>query len=359
MSQLKIATWNTEWMVSIFGGLWKEWQSPFIPDTFKGKTLGTMRLDPIADVPGLCQRMAGVIKDMGALIIGIQEAPPLKEQMEVFVHRFLGDEYVVHYSNSNLQTICALVHRSISDRVTALDPKGPETKLLRSAVPYYTWGGVTLKDQKSHHFDRYPLVLDFSPEGGKGLRVIVVHTKSKHSKLTLKLWEKRDRAAILDALDARRKLSAEVSVLRQFLDNQLEPPNENKALVVVGDCNDGPGQELMEQEFLVHNIIDEVVGSLLYPTRHFRHAMEPDVLAVAASTYFTDPFQGGQIKPDLIDHILVSPGIWQKTSPFKLKKKSCRVETKIYDKHNAETESVHERSLRPSDHRPISAVITY
>ena len=81
MSELMIATFNVEWMISIFGGLWKPWQSPHIPDTFPGKYFGKIWLEPIEDVPALCERIADVIRDIDAQIIGIQEGPPLQEQL--------------------------------------------------------------------------------------------------------------------------------------------------------------------------------------------------------------------------------------------------------------------------------------
>ncbi len=360
MSELKIATFNAEWMISIFGGLWKKWQSPTIPQTFPGKKIGGIQLEPIADVPALCERIAGVIRDVGAQIIGIEEAPPLMEQMQVFVQRFLNDEFVVHYSNANLQSICALVHRSISDAVTSLDPAGADTVAFRTPTPYYPWGAITQAEQKFHKFDRIPLILDFNSGAGKTLRIIVVHTKSKYSLLkTKEQWEQRDRPAVLDALNVREALSAEVMCLRQFLNVQLEPPDENRSIVVMGDFNDGPFGELMEREFLIHNIIDEMVGTLLQPQRHFRHAMQPEVLASATTTSFPDPLQGGQIVEELVDHILVSPGIWQGKAPFPLEEGSCQVETQAYETHTADHGPIRQRGLRPSDHKPVSAVFTY
>src|SRR5689334_6196799 len=118
MAELKIATFNVEWMIALFGGLWNDWQSPDIPASFSGKNLGGIHLEPIEDVSGLCKRIAGVIRDLNAQIIGIEEGPPLQAQLEVFVQRFLDDEYVVHHSNAKMQSICALVHRSIADLVT-------------------------------------------------------------------------------------------------------------------------------------------------------------------------------------------------------------------------------------------------
>ncbi len=85
MPQVKIATFNVEWLVSAFGAKWKKWQPPTIPASFPGAKLGDIELEPVPDVHDMCRRLAGVIQDMGAEIIGLQEAPPLKEQMEAFV----------------------------------------------------------------------------------------------------------------------------------------------------------------------------------------------------------------------------------------------------------------------------------
>jgi hypothetical protein len=280
--------------------------------------------------------------------------------MEVFVTQFLNGEYTVWQSNAKWQSIYALVHQSISNSVTAFLPGDAEVEPLRLKNLYYTWGGIAIDVRKLHGFDRIPLVLSFRPAADKELRILVAHTKPKYSKLKdPQQWATRDAEAILDALDAREKLSVEIACLRRYLDACLQPPHEEAGVVVVGDFNDGPYAELMEKEFLIHNIIDELAGTLVQPQRYFRHAMEPDVLAVAATTCFADPLLGGQLVEELIDHVLVSPGIWQGRARFALKADSCQVETQVYESHNGEYGSNHQRGLRPSDHKPVSVVFTY
>jgi hypothetical protein len=61
MPKVKIATFNVEWMVSVFAGDWNQWDGA-IPDSFPGKHLGRIWLGPIEDVPALCERIAGAIK---------------------------------------------------------------------------------------------------------------------------------------------------------------------------------------------------------------------------------------------------------------------------------------------------------
>jgi len=244
--------------------------------------------------------------------------------------------------------------------VTAFSPNGTETAELRSEIPYYTWGGIAAAERQFHKFDRIPLVLTFHPEPGKDLTIIIVHTKSKYCKLkTPEQWKNRDREAILDALDARESLSAEIVCLRKYLNKQLEQPNEDRSIVVMGDFNDGPFAELIEREFLIHNIIDEMAGSLLLPMQYFRHAMTPDVLSTAATTCFPDPLENGILVEELIDHILISPAIWQGRSVYSLKPGSCQVETLAYNHFFEDTGPLRRRGLRPSDHKPVSAILTY
>ncbi len=359
MPKVKIATFNVEWMVSVFGGDWKKWDGT-IPDSFPGKSLGGIKLDPIADVPALCERIAGVIKAVDPQIIGIQEGPPLKEQMEFFADEYLDGDYVVHSSNPNWQGIHALVHKSVAKKVTSFAHDGPETALLRSQIPFYPWGTFGVEDQKKHKFNRRPLVLTFQPATDRRLRIVVVHTKSKYSKLkTPEQWANRDPEAITDALLARQKLSAEVVRLRQYLIQDLAPADDAPhAAVVLGDFNDGAYAELIEQEFLIHNIVDELVGSFLNPDTYLEHAMTANALAQSTTVRFADPLKGGELIEELIDHIVVSPGIWRYRKPFKLQAGSCKVEKQAYEQHD-DTGEDRGRGLRPSDHKPVSAVFEY
>jgi endonuclease/exonuclease/phosphatase family metal-dependent hydrolase len=359
MAQLKIATFNIEWMISLFGGKWTNWDGT-IPSTFSGGSFGGIQLAPIEDVPELCKRIAGVIKTVDAKILAIQEGPPRKDQMELFVREFLNDKYVVHSSNPRNQALHVLVHRSIANKVTSFAHDGPETTLLRSTIPFYPWGGIAVDERKSHKLDRRPLVLTFQPSVGKRLRIINVHTKSKFSKLKRpEQWLNREREAIMDALLARQKLSAEVARLRAYAVQDLGPGNNPpSASVILGDFNDGAYAELMEREYLIHNIIDELVGSFLEPDTFFRHAMTPTVIKDSSTVSFPDPLEGGQIVEELIDHIVVSPGIWQNAEPFRLKAGSCKVELQAYSQFD-ETDTARRRGDRPSDHRPVSAIIEY
>ena len=357
MPQLKVATFNVEWMVSIFGGQWKHWNGK-IPTSFPGQK-GPIRLAAIKDVPELCRRIAGLITTIDPDVIGIEEGPPLLAQMRLFVSRFLGDRYRVYQSNENRQSIFALVRNALAGQMIQEPHDSPSLVLLNGKFPFYPWQGFQVKDQKQHRFDRVPLVLKFQPTAQKELQIVVVHTKSKFSKLkTRAQWENREKEPVLSALDSRQKLSAEVGQLRKYVTAQLQPLDLNKGVLVMGDFNDGPFADLMEREFLLHNIVDELVGSFLDPDKYLRHAMTSSVLRNAETVRFPDPLQNGQIVGEFIDHVLVSPSLVEGNGAFTLRANSCQVETVAYDQFNADVNDK-DRGLRPSDHRPVSAVIDY
>lgn len=359
MASIKIATFNVEWMVSLFNGDWNNWDGT-IRNSFAGKSLGGIKLDKIADVPAVCERIAGVIKEVGAKIIGIQEGPPLNSQMQFFVDEFLNGNYEVHSSNPNWQGIHALVHKSIASKVTAFGYKDDEVKRLRSQIPFYPWGTFGVDEQKKHRFNRVPLVLTFQPSANKKLRLLVVHTKSKFSKLkNPQQWFDREVEAITDALLARQKLSAEIYRLREYiLEDLASGTDAPHATVAIGDFNDGAYAELIEREFLIHNIVDELVGSFLTPDTYFKHAMTPKVLTESSTVSFSDPLENGKIVEELIDHVVLSPSIWQDGKPFKLKSGSCRVEKQAFAQFD-DTDNHRDRQLRPSDHKPVSFVLEY
>lgn len=359
MANVKIATFNIEWMFSIFNGDWTDWDGT-IPNAFSGKNLGPIKLEPVEDVKELCKRIADTISSTNALIIGVQEGPPLKEQMELFVRENLGDDYKVFVSNSRSQTIHALVHKSIADKVTARDPNSEEVKKLWNDIPFQPWGTIAREERRLQDFYRRPLMLTFAPEDGKELEILVVHTKSKISALkTAEQWAERDPDAVRDALLSRQKLTAEISRLREYVETQLQAPNEDLCILVMGDFNDGPLAEDLEKEFLIHNIIDEMIGSIMHPKVVFRHGMSPECIAVSHSTEFRNPLKNDKLTEELIDHIMISPGIWSGGGAFSIVADSCKVEDGAYETHFDPNSGLEKRHLRPSDHRPVSIELSY
>lgn len=359
MSEIKIATFNIEWMYSIFNGDWNYWDGT-IHNSFPGKNFGPIHLEKIEDIPELCRRIADTITQIDAKIIGVQEGPPLQDQMELFVHDYLDDDYKVLSSNSRMQTIYALVHRSIEDKFTAQNAYSDEVKAHWNDIPFQPWGTIAKVDRKEHDCYRRPLMLEFKPDPEKTLEILVLHSKSKFSILkTPEQWENRDPDAVIAALLTRQKLSAEIYRLREYVEKKLISPHENDCILVMGDFNDGPEAEDLEKEFMIHNIIDEIVGSITRPDVTLRHAMTEDRILQSHTTEFHNPLKNGELAQELIDHIVISPGIWKGQGDFSLAYDSCRVEDAAYNDNFDQINGRNKRHLRPSDHRPLSVKLTY
>jgi len=350
-------------MTSFFGARRDaDWLAdPVMPNVFPGKSAGGIKLSPIEDVHGLCQRIAAGIQTVDPDVLFVEEGPPLQEQMELFVKKFLGDEYVVHRSNRTDQAIHALVRKSLAQKVKVWLPTGSTPQKLWRNVPFYPWGKIAAADRKQHSLARYPLLLRAKLAPGQDLILGGVHTKSKFSLLkTKKQWNDRgtNPAPVLDALSSRQKLSAEVARLREALTSIVAVGPEQASVAVVGDFNDGPFKDLMENEFLIKSILDELVGSFLDPNTYFKHAMDPALLASASTTRFSDPLQDGQIVAELIDHIIVSPAIWSGLGAYQVKAGSCQVEEAAWQMGVVGNPDA-SRDNRPSDHKPVSVVLEW
>jgi hypothetical protein len=182
MGLLKLCTYNIEWMTSLFGARRDaDWlASPDIPASFPGKRLGEIRLDPIADVHGLCQRIAAGIQAIDPDVLFIEEGPPLQEQMELFVATFLNGGYVAHRSNRADQAIHALVRQSLAADIVPWLPTGSTPASLWGNVPFYPWGKVAAADRKNHRLARQPLLMRGSLVPGQDL-VLGGSTRSRNS----------------------------------------------------------------------------------------------------------------------------------------------------------------------------------
>ena len=363
MAQLKVCTFNAEWMLSFFGAKTDTaWLADAkIPTAFAGVTRGGIKLSPIADVPDLCRRIARVVQTIDPDVLFVEEGPPLPEQMRLFVKMFLADAYVVHRSNRADQSIHALVRRNLDTSIQRWLPAGATPQTLWRNVPYYPWGAIAASERKTHNLARQPLLLRCTLANGQDLILGGVHTKSKFSKLKTKAqWNNRETnpTPVLDAMSSRQKLSAEVQRLREVLTDIVAAGPSQASVMVLGDFNDGPFFDLMEREFLIHNILDELAGSFLNPNTYFKHAMEAQVLASATTTRFSDPLQDGAMVKELIDHVLVSPAIWSGQGAYNVRSGSCQVEDAAWQlgvKGNPDAA----RGNRSSDHKPVSVVVEW
>lgn len=129
--------------------------------------------------------------------------------------------------------------------------------------------------------------------------------------------------------------------------------------ILMGDLNDGPNRDIFEEQFLIHNIVDELRGGFHRQAALMHHALPQKALVGkdAYTTEFSDPTRGGRTVKALLDHILVSGSLLNGEAPLRLEVGEGKIA------HNAYNAYLKGRGRkpddRPSDHRPVSAVFSY
>ena len=346
MSTLKIASFNIEWMVNLF----RPNEAAFWPAESKSTGLGRKP----NNVPLVCERIAGTIRAVDPDILGIQEGPPLQEQLALFVRNYLDDAYDVYSMPDGRQSNHALVRKSLPLKITQVPSSHAIYRHLERKVEYYTWGEI--KKARMEKFTRKPVVLQLdTPDGA--IEIMVFHTKSKISKLKNRnQWITREKDAVLDALRSRQKLSAEMAAVRRYLSHAILSKRAT-GIILMGDLNDGPLRDIFEEQFLIHSIVDELRGGFHREAALMHHTISALEDKNCYTAKFPDPTRDGKIVTVLLDHIMATTGIITGKGALRLRKGSGKIEHDAYDEHT--TNNGRNGDDRPSDHRPVSAIFHY
>lgn len=331
---MKLVTWNIEWMNKWFtGNASAAWGSSSLSND---------------DARIAAQKAANVIDDLHADVLCIQEGPSHVNEMNLFIEEFLSDGA----GNPRYEALIALdgrqqkmyVLRRVDGVVGSMDyAVDASTNSLLDDWQADVDGNMLLE---AYDFTRVPLVVDVSMAGGRTLRVIVLYTKSKYVHGGESRWNNpaRRQEFIVDALKARRRISAEGFRLRTYLDellqNQMDAP-----FVVLGDFNDGPGRDFFERSYLTHNVTDIVLGSTFYPSLILHHPLIGNVAPPSLFTARFDDYVDDIVdRPLLLDHILVSPALADKVTAVEIAHAEFEAELTGTGAH---------RTQRASDHRPV------
>jgi hypothetical protein len=345
--EIKVATFNVEWMVNLF----KPNKADLLTKQNKNTAgLGAKPRDP----QGVANRIAGVIRDVDPDILGVCEGPPLKAQMQRFVEEKLDDQYFVYSMEDGSQSVHALVHKRVKKgiRISQLSRSDKVYERLRTVRTFYKFGNV--KESQKGRFTRLPVILRLERHG-KITEVMVVHTKSKISDLKkASQWAKRDKGAILSAILSRQKLSVEMNVIRKYIAHRLYS-RIAEAIIVMGDMNDGVARDIIDETYLLHSIVHELRGAFHHELALMRHVLSGRQLQkkkYAWTVEFKDPAMGGRNNRVLLDHMIFSPAC-EDGGVVCFIKESGQIEHDAFDRHvrnNGRT-----RDDRPSDHKPLSA----
>lgn len=343
---IKIATFNVEWMVNLFTP-----NKPALLTKANKKTagLGEKPKNP----QSVADRIAAVIDALEADIVGICEGPPLKRQMQTFVRQKLGNRYDVYSMEDGSQSVHALVRKGLRGiKVTQLPKSDRVYARLEQVRTYFKFDNV--KDPEKAKFTRMPVILRLTRKG-KTTELMVVHTKSKISKLRKPSeWEKKDKAKVVSAIMSRQKLSVEMNVIRKYIAHRLYSEGA-EGVIVMGDMNDGIARDLVDESYLLHSIIHELRGAFHHELALMRHVLTGKQIQrkkYAWTVEFRDATAGGKPTRVLLDHMIYSPSC-HSGGTICYVKNSGKIEHEAYDAHVIKRGAA--RDDRPSDHKPLSA----
>lgn len=144
--------------------------------------------------------------------------------------------------------------------------------------------------------------------------------------------------------------------IRRATEQRIED-DPASAIIVLGDLNDGPGQDYFEELYLAHNVTDILVGSPYRPERLFGHAQADVPEDQRYSAEFDDFVTDEAHRRVLLDHILLSPALTNGGSPLTKVPGSGLVAHHAWAAQIAGDGSA--RDQRATDHRPASVTLTH
>lgn len=297
------------------------------------------------------------IKDLGPDVLCMLEGPSGESGIDFVAKNWLADEWVPvkaadgKYSIRGRQWIWFLVRKDYKEKFSLL-PVNTWDAFTASSWDYHRWGEY---QERTHNHYRHPQVLILE---WNGLRIefIGLHLKSKYVNRGESNWKARGekrKEFIREALTARIKMTTEATNVRAYIDAKFRQV-ENPAIIVMGDLNDGPGKEYFENNYLFFDLISNIQGDQFFARRFLDHALFYFSDELRWTCQFDDFVTEEKDKEILLDHILFTQGLGNRSLPFHVDLNTGKVEHEIHDLINASLT----KSAKTSDHKPISVVLS-
>jgi hypothetical protein len=375
---MKLTTWNIAW----FDHSWGVLEGRYPPGTMRSQR----RLPTLAKA----RRHADAVRDeIGRIapdILFLCEAPSGEAAMTSWVGAELPDYELVRrsggdYATKGDQWQWFLIRKGLAAR---LQPALLDIAVWRdfaargspSIRPDGTWsvsiprlrtvGGVPdvpVAERSPHSFYRHPQTLLVTIAGVR-VEIIGAHLKSKFSSFTPRMRhagesfddyaeEPKVAAWLANAHAARVKLSSEAQTVRAYIDHRFSQ-TADPSILVLGDLNDGPGKELMEREYLLHDLISNLQGDVFFAQRFLNHALFDRPQHLRWTVRFRDTIDPERDQNILLDHILFTQALTGGgTSPLRVQSGAGLVEHLAHE----ETEAAFGKDAA-SDHRPVSVALS-
>jgi endonuclease/exonuclease/phosphatase family metal-dependent hydrolase len=340
VTRFAIATINAEWMNDWFApdaGDGAAWRPTFVRDGVECDT---------QQAGGL---LAGLVADLDADVVALQEAPSRAAELGLFLDTHLAGYRFLIGESGGAQKLALLVRPSVEE--AALVPPAALGGLVEPWLADVDGDGVV----DEYQFTRDPLVARLRLDG-RALEVVVAHLKSNFINQGERMWRDPAQRAqfVRSALQNRRRIANEGMRIRQYLDARLAV-DPGAAIVVLGDFNDGPGRDLFEQRHLAHNVTDLLVGSPYRPETLFAHALVDEPAERRYSAVFDDFVTEEPQKRLLLDHVVLSPAMTGGGAPVRKVDGSGRVEHEAWAARR--TGDGGRRDERATDHRPATVLL--
>jgi hypothetical protein len=346
VSNLLVATVNGEWM--------NDWFTPDAdPVDFKSQF---SRDGEVGDTDEAAARLAGLIKTINADVVALVGAPSRPAELALFVDRYLTANGTPTYQfllgDSGGSQKLALLFKLQAARFELI----PSTDLPLLLEPWSAdVDGDAVLDE--YRFTRIASVAMRRRFRNAALMKSGRRAGSCHcSRPWLMKLDFRWATITSSCTPASSVWQARGVRIRRHLEQRLDADRE-AAVIVLGDLNDGPGQDYFEEFYLAHNVTDILVGSPYRPERLFNHA-QADVAEIDRySAVFDDFVTEESNKRLLLDHILLSPAMIGANGVLTKVPGSGRVEHDAWAAQVAGNGT--RRDQRATDHRPATVLLTY
>lgn len=378
MQAFKITSWNAEWLTDCF-------------DVARGahppgsRAYGRKR-PSAANAGAKLAALRAEILEINPDILCLLEAIPGTADMQAFQATYLPEYTLVvrsghdaSYATRGEQWIWFLVKPELA---AATSPSLLDIEIWQSYTQETSEGdhtagkwhvsapdldkktltaGPNTRLEHSHYRHPQVLVLNY---GGSRVEVIGAHLKSKHIGMEIPKpnpGEDREtylsrpdmRWALANAHVARAKLSSEASDVRYYIDKRFEQ-EPLPIIFMVGDFNDGPGKELLEREYLLHDLIGNLQGDVFFARKFMNHALFDYPQDLRWTTQFSDALDPKRSPKILLDHIIFTEALSRRgIGPLLVEPTSGLVEHEIHDRINAPLPD----AAKTSDHKPVSLVV--
>ncbi len=376
----KVTSWNVEWLVHAYGvasGRFEEKSRSFVG-----------RRPSMVDAKAKLEALRSEALEIDADILFLIEGIPGADVMAEFVRDYLPEyRLVVHpgtdpraYATQGEQWMWFLVKPSLADATSAhlLDlgiwksytqeaslggHKGGKWTFSAPQLDKATMSvGANKRHRHSHY--RHPQVLVMTYQGHR-IEVIGCHFKSKHigqevprrapGETDEDYFERKEVAWYMaNAHVARSKLTTEATDVRYYIDKRFAQ-EALPIILVIGDLNDGPGKELLEREYLLHDLIGVLQGDVFFARKFLNHALFDYPQHLRWTSRFEDKLDPARAPTILLDHITFTEALSRRgVGPLIVHPEAGFVEHEVHDRINA----VLTTGAKTSDHAPVSLVVS-